>query len=180
MRKCTPMISFLSNIPQVQFLSRKCTYCTEFTFMANRCVDFLPQFSVCLEHILACKDYIGERVHWVGCSECYVGHWGVDVPDREPSTPLTWVHLLDAPVQFFLRFIFIQLEDERAYSSMFLFELFAFFSLTRKFLLFLRHVMFFFFFCGSGSGCLATVFCKVSDFSEPIEPFWKSNRTHRL
>jgi hypothetical protein len=33
------------------------------------------------------------------------------------------------------------------------------------------------FFCGSGSGCPATNFCKVSDFSEPIEPCWESNRT---
>ncbi len=29
----------------------------------------------------------------------------------------------------------------------------------------------------SGSGCPATNFCKVSDFSEPIEPCWESNRT---
>ncbi len=35
----------------------------------------------------------------------------------------------------------------------------------------------FFFFCGLGSGCPATIFCKVSDFSEPIEPYWESNRT---
>ncbi len=33
-----------------------------------------------------------------------------------------------------------------------------------------------FFFFGSGSGCPATNFCKVSDFSEPIEPCWESNR----
>ncbi len=35
-----------------------------------------------------------------------------------------------------------------------------------------------FFFCGSGSGCPATIFCKVSFVcSEPIEPYWESNRT---
>jgi hypothetical protein len=35
----------------------------------------------------------------------------------------------------------------------------------------------FFPFCGSGSGCPATNFCKVSDLLEPIEPCWESNRT---
>jgi hypothetical protein len=37
--------------------------------------------------------------------------------------------------------------------------------------------LFIFFFCGSVSGCPATSFCKLSDFSEPIEPCWESNRT---
>ncbi len=34
-----------------------------------------------------------------------------------------------------------------------------------------------FFSCVMGSGCLATNFCKVSIFLEPIKPCWESNRT---